>query len=142
MRRYLHPAILVLAVLLAACGEEEPTAQPETPLATATAETSPEFTPAEPEQGGTYWGVYVAIADKGDDAALQQSAEALDALGYSEYSIGDISCDEGAAEELGVPEDSGRVAVYFETEEEARAFSGSLPSAIVRIAEVKTFCLD
>jgi hypothetical protein len=130
---------LVLAVLLAGCGGGETA---ETPVATATAETSPAFTPVEPEHGGTYFGVYVAIADAGDEAALQQSAEALDATGYHEWSLGDISCDQGAAEQLGVPEDSGRVAVYFETREEAEAFTQSLPSPILRIAKVKTFCLD
>lgn len=134
---------LLAGLALAACGGEVGDAEgPSTPLATASPEESPEFTPAVPEQGGTYWGVYVAIADPGDEPSLQQSAEALDAMGISEYSLGDISCDEGAAEELGVPKDSGRVAVYFENEEEARAFSNSLPSPILRIAEVKTFCLD
>lgn len=133
---------LVLAVLLVGCGGEDTAETPETPVATATAETRADFAPVEPEQGGTYFGVYVAIADAGDEAALQQSAEALDAIGHHQYSLGDISCDEGAAEQLGVPEDSGRVAVYFETREEAGAFTQSLPSPILRIAKVRTFCLD
>ena len=134
---------VVLSLALVACGgDEAPPEQPPTPVATASPETSPQFSPVVPTQGGTYFGVYVAVADKGDRASLQASAEALDAIGISEYSIGDISCDEGAAEELGVPEDSGRVAVYFETREEADAFTRSLPSPILRIARVRTFCLD
>ena len=134
--------ILAVVATAAACGEEPPAEQPGTPVATASPEASPEFSPVVPTQGDTYFGVYVAIADAGDAASLQSSAEALDAIGISEYSIGDISCDEGAAEELGVPEDSGRVAVYFDSREEAEAFTQSLPSPILRIAKVKTFCLD
>lgn len=140
--RSLRPTALVMLVLAGCGGNGDTAEQPETPVATATAETSPGFTPVEPEHGGTYFGVYVAIADAGDEAALQQSAEALDALGYNQYSLGDISCDEGAADQLGVPEDSGRVAVYFETRDEAGAFTQSLPSPILRIAKVRTFCLD
>jgi hypothetical protein len=135
--------VLSLAAVISGCGgEESPTERPQTPVATASPEASAEFAPVAPEQGGTYFGVYVAIAKPGDEASLQASAEALDAIGISEYSIGDISCDEGAAEELGVPKDSGRVAVYFTTREEADAFTASLPSPILRIARVKTFCLD
>jgi hypothetical protein len=139
----LRAVILTVAAAMAACGGgKAPAERPGTPVATASPEATTQFSPAVPEQGGTYFGVYVAIAEAGDEASLQASAEALDAIGISDYSLGDISCDEGAAEELGVPEDSGRVAVYFESREEAEAFTKSLPSPILRIAKVKTFCLD
>jgi hypothetical protein len=141
--RRIRFGFVVLATTLTACdGEQAPAERPGTPVVTASPETPAEFTPVVPEQGGTYFGVYVAIADPGDQASLQASAEALDAIGISEYSIGDISCDEGAAEELGVPKDSGRVAVYFNSREDAGAFTQSLPSPILRIAKVRTFCLD
>ncbi len=58
---------------------------------------------------------------------------------------GEVACDQGAAEALG-PGAEFRVAVYFDTEVDARAFvdqlatSGEVTDA--PIAQVTTYCLD
>lgn len=155
-----------LLALLSACrtGDPEPTAPiptpapPETsPPGTTTAPTSspspagttePAETPvALPspittavEHGGTYYGVYLAVApfDTPElDAAVAQLAE----LGIEAFP-GSIGCDQGAAAQLGVREDLATVAVYFERFRQAATFARALDPPPLGIAQVQTYCAD
>lgn len=143
-------ALLALTVVLAACSSDpEPTA---TPSSSPTASPSPAASPAAPgaepepaitEQGGTYWGVYLAIGSESDlEDAIQYLTEERGLEAGIDFSIGDISCDEGAAEALGADEGAQRVAVYFASSGDATAWAATLPGQPVGIVEVKTFCLD
>lgn len=143
--------VLTLGVVLAmtACGTDgEPERSgPAAPTASLTASTTPPApeqpsppSPVVPEHGGTSWAVYLAVG---------KGPELEDAIAYLTEERGielpgptDIDCDQGAAEALGPDAGPLGVAVYFETEEGARAWADTLPSPPVGIAEVRTFCLD
>jgi hypothetical protein len=96
-----------------------------------------------PEQGGTYWGTYVWLGPAGA-AAAESVAENVRALGATP-SVGELTCDQGAAEALGTNAE-WRVAVYFRTRQEAEdwlldsGFAGH--EAETGVARVTTFCLD
>lgn len=157
IRSTLLTLALVVALGAAACDEDSPvvapspTSSPTSPApapsptpASPSPEPSPESTP-EPvvaEHGGTYWGVYLAVGGGPDleDAIAYLTTERGLRFG-SEFSIGDLSCDTGAAEALGA-EGPMRVAVYFETQQDAEAWADTLPGPPVGIAEVQTLCLD
>jgi hypothetical protein len=67
-----------------------------------------------------YW-VAVSLAD------LSPVERRLQTLGYP-ASSGDLDCDQGARRWLGVPATiTSRVAVYFGTEQDARAFALQVP---------------
>ena len=141
-------ALLLVGLAPVACG---PTSQPEeaaspeaSPEATAAA-ASPTLPPAVPspvtaEHGGMYWAVYLAVGE---------GPELEDAIAYLTEERGiefpgptDGNCDQGAAEALGPDAGPLSVAVYFDGEEDARAWAETLPGPPVGIAEVRTFCLD
>ncbi len=94
------------------------------------------------EHGGTYWAVYLWVGETADAKAEAAVARAAD-LGYT-TGVGDLACDQGAAEALGVaPDQSGSaVAIYFDSRADAAAASGLFEPAPVGIARVTTFCLD
>jgi len=97
-------------------------------------------TPLVPEHGGTYWGVYLAV---GEGPELEDANAYLrEGRGIAAIGGGSVECDEGARKALGPDAGPLTVAVYFETEEDARAWAETLPAAPVAIAEVRTFCLD
>lgn len=105
---------------------------------TATPAAAP--TPVIPEQGGTYWGVYLAV---GEGPELEDANAYLrEERGITAIGGGSVECDEGARKALGPDAGPLTVAVYFETEEDARAWAETLPAAPAGIAEVRTFCLD
>ena len=54
----------------------------------------------------------------------------------------DLNCDQGAGQALGPDPGPLSVAVYFQAEEDARAWAETLPGPPVGIVEVRTFCLD
>jgi hypothetical protein len=96
--------------------------------------------PVVPEHGGTFWGVYLAVGEEPDleDAIAYLNEErGIDFSGF-----GSVDCDEGARKALGPGAGPYTVAVYFDTEEDARAWAETLPAPPVAIAEVRTFCLD
>jgi hypothetical protein len=101
-------------------------------------------TPVDPIHGGTYWAVYPWVGAAGDREADDVSASLLEEFGIEAHP-GDLACDQGAAETLGTDAEQG-IAVYFETEGDARAFAlqaGLLGhEADPVIAHVTTFCLD
>lgn len=100
--------------------------------------------PVDPVQGGTYWAVYPWVGPTGDPAANAMVGQLSDRFGIQAWQ-GEVACDQGAAEALGT-DAAWRVAVYFETEEEANAFAleaGLLAhDADPVIAHVTTYCLD
>ena len=100
--------------------------------------------PVDPRHGGTYWAVYAWAGAAGDPGAEAMVLHLFDQFGIQAVQ-GEVACDEGAAEALG-PTSEFRVAVYFDTEVDARAFVDQLAiSGEVRdapIAQVTTYCLD
>lgn len=90
--------------------------------------------------GGTYFGVYLALARPGD-ASLKRVFEEAKRKGLSP-SMGDLACDGVSAEELGYKEPIHGVGVYFATEEAARRFAGQLRPKPVGLARVSAGCGD
>ena len=142
---------LVLVAALAACGgssPEFPSAPPISPPATATGPSVPESTVPSPlpspvgalEQGKRYFAVYLAVGQPGS-RDLDDAVARLADLGIA-AGAGDIACDEGAAESLGVPPDSSAVGVYFEREEDAATFAAALDPPGMGPVPVRTFCAD
>ncbi|MGH2710428.1 MAG: hypothetical protein ACRDH9_04380 [Actinomycetota bacterium] len=155
MRHRVGGAVLLVAVFLASCAgdtagtsgppETEPVSQPSIsePSPTAAA-TTPEQVPepATTEQGGSFWGVYLAAGEgpELEDAIRYLTEEG--GLGLDEFNAGsDIHCDGGARKALG-PVGPLVVAVYFLTLQDAEAWAATLPAPPLGIAEVRTFCLD
>jgi hypothetical protein len=135
--------MLLALVLLAACGSEEGEVVNGggVPTPVETEETGGEPSPVVTEQGGTYWGVYLAIGEGPDiEDAINYLTEERGLEPGQEFSIGDLSCDRGA--ELGTDAGPMRVAVYFDSQEDAEAWAETLPASPIAIAEVETFCLD
>ena len=145
MTRVLAAAALA-ALLLGACSSEpEPAASPS-PTSTSPAPgpspTAAEPEPVVPEHGGTYWAVYLAVGGETDlEDAIQYLTEVRN-LELGAVAVGDVNCDEGAAEALGADPGSLRVAVYFDSSQDATAWAATLPADPVGIVEVRTFCLD
>jgi hypothetical protein len=78
----------------------------------------------EVRQGDRLFGVYWVAVSLTDLSPVQRR---LQALGYPPSS-GDLDCDQGARRWLGVPATiTSRVAVYFGTEQDARAFADGVP---------------
>lgn len=105
----------------------------ETPLPVQPPEVSP-------THGGVVWGLYLAVGPTLDDADMEGAVRQAEELGYTPSS-GDLACDDGAADALGVDVSSSGVAVYFATREDAEAATQFF-DAWVGIARVTTYCLD
>lgn len=97
---------------------------------------------ADVRHGGQYWGV-LWVGDYGD-ARLDRVREAIHQRWDAVWSDGDVACDRDAAEELDVDPSARRVAVYFDTEDDASQFAAHapLPSEPTGYAQVTTYCLD
>jgi len=93
-----------------------------------------------PAHGATLFGVYVVVAEPGA-AALEEAAAPLRARSIL-VSVGELGCDAGAAEALGVAPDQHAVSVMFETREAANAFAATLSSPPAGIAQVTVGCAD
>lgn len=136
--------VLSTAVLLSACGGDgdQPSAGTESPAPVVTEEeVAP--TPVVTEHGGTYFGVYLAVGEGPDiEDAINYLTEERGLAAGQEFSIGDVSCDLGAEAALGAGAGPMRVAVYFDSQAEAEAWSQTLPAPPIGIAEVQTMCLD
>jgi hypothetical protein len=97
--------------------------------------------PAQLEHGGVVWGVYLAVGESSEDPVLAVATARAETLGYP-AGVGDIACDQPAAEKLGVPPDSSAVAIYFNTREDAESAAALFDPPPVGIAKVTTYCLD
>jgi hypothetical protein len=139
-------ALLVLLTMAAACADQSdqdatPAAAPAPPVpTTAPPSTAPATTTAPSRstvgtsvlpqairtlhQGDRLFGVYWVAASL---AELSPVEGRLQALGMA-ASSGDLDCDQGARRWLGVPATiTSKVAVYFGTERDARAFARRVP---------------
>lgn len=100
--------------------------------------------PVSPEHGGMYWAVYLGVGEAGPKA-IEWAVDWARRLGV-EAGSGELACDQGAAEALGVPADWHGVGVYFDTREDAVNFyldSGLADHEVeAPIARVTTYCLD
>lgn len=98
----------------------------------------------EPEHGGTYWGVYLAIAPSIDDPEIREWTEQAERLAYTP-SVGDLACDQDAAAALDVADDASHVAIYFANRADAAAAYADIVTRYrepLGIARVRTYCLD
>jgi hypothetical protein len=102
-------------------------------------------TPVDPVQGGAYWAVYAWLGAEGGSESSAVVGQLFDDYGIQAYQ-GDLACDQGAAEALGIRgEYVWRVAVYFDAEEDAQRFAKEADLLDLRwdpVAEVTTYCLD
>lgn len=94
------------------------------------------------DHGGRYWAVL--WVGEYDDPALDEVRDAVDQRWGPVWSDGDIGCNQGAAETLGVGSDTRAVAVHFATEGDAYDFAdhAGLQVAPTGLAQVTTYCLD
>lgn len=98
---------------------------------------------APPVHGGTPVAVYLAVSVDSSDSALERARAAAAEAGY-EAGGGELGCDQGAVEALGL--DPARswsgVALYFVDQRTADRFVRGYPHEVVGVAQVTTFCLD
>lgn len=152
--RLLRATTLALALVAGACsgdgdGAARPDASPAPPRRGASpAPRSPgaSHVAATPlpgrdlRRGGGTWGVYFAVSEFGDPE-VERVAARLQAQGHEPSTLS-LECDRGAADALGVPEQSAAVALYFGSESEARAFADAVEPAPDGVARVETGCID
>ncbi|MET1012434.1 MAG: hypothetical protein ABWY83_08645, partial [Actinomycetota bacterium] len=100
--------------------------------------------PVDPVHGQTYWAVYVWVGAAGTPDSNEVVAKLFDDFGIQGIQ-GGVGCDEGASEAVG-PDAVWRVAVYFATGADARAFADEYragnPGSDPLVAQVTTYCLD
>ncbi|WP_421742793.1 hypothetical protein [Cellulomonas sp.] len=120
-----------------------PTPAPSTPAPSPSTVTPPAVLPqaADLTHGNAVWGAYVAVVDSFESPAALAAKARITELGY-ESSGGEIGCDQGAAEALGLPEGSLVVATYLATQADALLFVEMYGPGALGVAEVTLFCLD
>jgi hypothetical protein len=134
------------AVVLAGCGGDPP--QPIVP-SKAGQPTPKRVVPQKGKYGalesvvpgGRYWAVYVAVG-RPSDPELDDAVDRTTARGVPVGGFGALSCDRGAAESLGVPEDWFGVSVYFEERAEALRFDDTVRPPAAGVARVRTRCAE
>ncbi len=126
-----------------------PTATEEPSAAAATGDPADPTTtfPAEMRlaHGAAAWGVYMVVTEPGSDEGLEEANTVAGAAGYRPLGLGELGCDQNAAEHLGVDADMWGAALYFETSDEAELVFASFSERGFRpvdIAGVITYCLD
>lgn len=125
------------------------TAAPTTTTAAPTTTTAPPL-PEEllPVHGGNAVAVYLGVVEYDDVAGnpadgFADAIAAAEAMGYFVGS-GDLACDQGGQEALGLPADAyyWAASVLFGTADDANLFAAAFPEEVAGIAEVNTYCLD
>jgi hypothetical protein len=97
----------------------------------------------EPGHGDRVAGVYLAVARGSDGGAEAEAAMARVREDGYEASTGSIACDEGAAQQLGLPStEYTATVVYFRDRADALAFVDQYEPGVVGIAEVTILCAD
>lgn len=126
----------------ASTGTEEP-ADTEPTEASSDAPSAAEL-PATfgPGQGETAFGVYWGPITPGGTVSVQEVMAELEARGVTGAGSGEISCDLGAAEALGVDPDTIVVSVSFRTRAEADRFVAAWDGELLGVAEFEAFCRD
>ncbi|WP_448612747.1 hypothetical protein [Modestobacter sp. URMC 112] len=100
---------------------------------------------ASPVHGGQVWAVYLAVGSPDSDWDGHMLGEAEGYLvghGYTGSGIGEVGCDQGAAEQLGFDPADHRLAVYFDSAARAQEFVGVYDRQDLGSARVTTYCLD
>ncbi len=92
------------------------------------------------------WGVYLAIGHSATDAPVEKAVREASTVGYQAV-VGDIACDGGAMEALGLDQYDywSGATLYFATEADARGFAAAYTrsvSAPKGVAKVTVGCLD
>ncbi|MBO3102501.1 hypothetical protein [Cellulomonas fengjieae] len=146
-----QPALPAPSVTATASPTPTPTATPTPTTASPTPttpspSTPPTSPPARPQpadvaHGNRVWGTYVAVVDSFDSPAAVAATARVTELGYAP-SGGEIACDQGAGEALGLPPETLVVATYLASKEDAELFAQLYGPGAVGIAEVTLFCLD
>lgn len=129
----------------------ETTQAPTTTTVPETTTTLPAFPPIKESlsHGGEAWAVYIAAEVQGDlagDLVLGEAAQLLLNLGFRGGG-GDLGCDQGARELLGLDPELfwHGVGMYFETEADAQAFVVAMEArghSVLGWGLVYTYCMD
>ena len=113
---------------------------------TPTTTTAPKqaWPPEADGQAGQFWAVYIAVAHSGTGQdKLQAAQDSIHAVGYQGGRL-DVACDRGASEGLHLdPMQSYEgVAVYFNSEQDARTFVDLYQPGIVGTVLITAGCND
>ena len=116
-----------------------PSALPST-SARATTSLPPE---SAAEQGGHYFAVFLAVAADANDPRIETAQRRAKALGYQGGS-GELSCTQGAREQLKLSQDPAYTAysIFFDSRERADRFVQAYGAPVVGIARITAGCLD
>lgn len=100
----------------------------------------------EPGHGDPVWAVYLALAHTGDDPAIDAAVRKASGAGYTAVQ-GDIACDQGAIEALGLDQYDywSAATVYFANRKDAADFVASYQAEVGTVAgsaQVNVGCLD
>lgn len=92
------------------------------------------------------WAVYLALGHSSAGPALDTALRQAASVGYTGVQ-GDVACDKGASEALGLDQYDYWTAVtlYFATEKDARGFVASYQAQVAKVAgvaRVNVGCLD
>lgn len=163
MPRPVRLAVAVVMLAAVGCGQDDDVAAPAattttvvatttvvstTVLVTTTAvasSTVPPFPPAaRVRHEDRVFGVFVAVERTQSAPELARAREELRKVGYAGSDGGDVNCDQGARETLGLAPDVPyfTVAVYFRTRQEAQQFVDAFRPGVVGTAEVTSYCRD
>jgi hypothetical protein len=93
-----------------------------------------------PVHGARLWAAYLAVGASGDPI-LQRVLEDVRQL-WPGAGLGELGCDQGAAEALGRDRTEHAVAVYFATEQHITEFRRRWDGPYVGAVQVTTFCAD
>lgn len=100
----------------------------------------------EPGQGDPVWAVYLALAHAGDDPAIDAAVRKASGAGYTAVQ-GDLACDQGAIEALGLDQYDywSAATVYFANRKDSADFVASYQAKVGKVAgsaQVNVGCLD
>jgi hypothetical protein len=105
-------------------------------------------TQEEPVHGGDAWAVYLALSTDISDPEIVEAIALLEDLGYAAgWGSGDLACDQGGAQAVGVDPSDGyaMVGAYFDSALDAARFVVALDTrgqSVRGIGRVQTYCLD
>ena len=125
---------------------ETPAPTTSTPPTTTLAPLPP--TQEQPVHGGDAWAVYLAVSTDISGPEIADAIALLEDLGYvAGWGSGDLACDQGGAQAVGVdPSDNyAVVGAYFDTALDAARFVVALDArghSVLGIGLVQTYCLD
>jgi hypothetical protein len=92
------------------------------------------------------WAVYLAVGHSATDAPVEKALRDASRVGYQAV-VGDIACDGGAMEALGLDQYDywSGATLYFATEADARGFAAAYTAKVAApkgVAWVTVGCLD